>query len=224
MDCYKLLRIGILKTLWINFRILPFRQAARLPIILARNVRIGKIYRGCIEIPDEGRMQVGFHGYAASCFNKSLLFLEGRLILKGKGSHVFGPGLIMRIARGGVLQIGDNFSCHKDNTFIVNKAVVVGNDNMWSFDILVMDTDAHVIYDKEGTLLNPNKEVLFGDRVWVGSRNTILKGASIPDGCILGSGGVVTRRLENPQSVYCSNNLIRAEVIWQRTRNLEPII
>ena len=66
---------------------------------------------------------------------------------------------------------------------------------MWSFDNLIMDTDAHYIFNEKGEMISHNAGILLGDHVWLGCRNTILKGATIPDGCILGAGGVVTKSL-----------------------------
>ncbi|MBR1578185.1 MAG: hypothetical protein IJ653_06350 [Bacteroidales bacterium] len=223
MDFYKITHIGILKTLWFNFRMFPFRQAARLPVVLARNVRVSGCKRGSIVLPDNGSFHVGFHGYAAANTQKSVIHIEGKLILKGSGFHVFAPGLVMRIARGGTLQIGNNFSCHRNNSFLVNKSVIVGDENMWSFENVIMDTDAHVMFDADGVFLNPNKEVVIGDNVWVGCRNTILKGAHVPDGCVLGSGGTVTKILDKPRSIYLGNTLLKENVIWSRSRNLEGI-
>ena len=221
MDIYKLTHLGILKTLWINFKVLPLSQAVRFPILLARNVRIGACGKGCISLPDGGKMQVGFHGYGGSVPQKSQLYIRGKIVLRGKGFHVFGLGTVIKIDRSGILDIGNNFSCHGGNTFLVNKSIVIGEDNMWSFDIVTMDTDAHMMFDGEGNFLNPKKEVRIGNGVWVGCRNTILKGASIPDGCVMGSGGIVTKKLEKSGSVYCGNRLVREGVIWSRKRNLE---
>ena len=35
-----LFSVGIIKTIWFNFRYLPFKQAVHLPFVLARNVRV----------------------------------------------------------------------------------------------------------------------------------------------------------------------------------------
>ncbi len=220
---YKLTHIGLLKTVWFNFRVLPFGQAVRFPILLSRSVRVGACRKGSISLPDGGKMQVGFHGFGASNPQKSNLSLSGKLVLKGKGFHVFGQGLILKVSKGAVLQIGNNFSCHRNNTFLVNKSIVIGDDNMWSFENVTMDTDAHVMFDSDGNLLNPNKEVRIGNHVWVGCRNTVLKGADVPDGCVLGSGGTVTKKLEKPGCVYIGNKLLRENVIWTRDRNVEGL-
>ena len=98
---------------------------------------------------------------------------------------------------------------------------MIGDDNMWSFDNVIMDTDSHVILDSEGGLMNPNKEVVVGNHVWVGCRNTILKGSNIPNGCIIGSGSIITKNLGSPYSIYIGNKLLKEGVNWTRGRNVE---
>lgn len=223
MNITKLSRLAVFKTIWINFHVLPFKQAVHLPIHLAKGVKIGTCPRGCISLPDGGSFHVGFHCYQTTFPQKSRLSIAGSLVLRGKGFHTFSHGLIIRIAKAATLEIGNNFSCHRNNTFLVNKKIVIGDENMWSFENVTMDTDAHTMFDSEGKLLNPNREVVIGDRVWVGSRNTILKGAIVPDGCVLGSGGTVSKKLDKPRSVYIGNTLLKENVIWTRTLNHEGV-
>jgi hypothetical protein len=40
---------GIVKTIYFNFRYLPFRDAVNLPFILASNVRVSSCHRGFCE-------------------------------------------------------------------------------------------------------------------------------------------------------------------------------
>ena len=44
-----LFSVGIIKTVWFNFRYLPFKQAVHLPFVLARNVRLISCERGFCE-------------------------------------------------------------------------------------------------------------------------------------------------------------------------------
>lgn len=219
----KLRNLAVFKTIWINFHTLPLRQALRFPIVLARGTKIGHCPKGSISLPDGGTFHVGFHCYNTIFPQKSCLSIDGKLILTGKGTHSFSQGLILKIGKNAVLRIGNNFSCHRNNTFIVNKLVVIGDDNMFSFEVATMDTDSHVIFDEEGSIQNPNREILIGDRVWIGCRNTILKGARIPDGCVLGSGGVITKMLGKSSSIYLGNKLLRERIIWSRAQNIESL-
>ena len=88
---------------------------------------------------------------------------------------------------------------------------------MWSFDNIVMDTDSHKFYTGGGEWDNPNKEVKFGNHVWLGCRNVILKGAVIPDGCVVASGSKLTKAYKEVDSIITSDNkVIKQNIKWTR--------
>lgn len=223
---YKLAQFAILKTIWVNFCCLPFKQAIRLPIVLARGVRIESIHKNAIQFVDcvkvkTGVVRFGFMDLEWSYDKKSVLNIRGTLIFKGSGYHNFSPGLSLAIARGAVVEIGNNFSCSHNTRFTIFKSLVIGNDNMWSFDNLIMDTDAHYIFDENGNMISHNEVITFGNHVWLGCRNVILKGAKIPDGSIIGAGSVVTKSLDKENSIYVGNKLLREKISWNMTLNYD---
>lgn len=55
-----------------------------------------------------------------------------------------------------------------------------------------MDTDSHDIIDEDGVKINYPKSIQIGNHVWIGCRNTILKGVTIGDNCIVSANSVVT--------------------------------
>lgn len=46
----KALQVGVIKSLWINFYCLPFRQAVHLPILVSRNTKLCVANRQCISV------------------------------------------------------------------------------------------------------------------------------------------------------------------------------
>lgn len=50
-----------------------------------------------------------------------------------------------------------------------------------------MDSDTHNIYDESGNRINENRPIVFGDKIWIGCRSTILKGSTISSGCVIGA-------------------------------------
>ena len=53
---------------------------------------------------------------------------------------------------------------------IVTNKIVIGENNMWSYENIVLDSDVHTITDMNGVKLNRKGEIVFGDRVWMGAR------------------------------------------------------
>lgn len=62
-----------------------------------------------------------------------------------------------------------------------------------SQDIVVRTSDMHSIIDIEtGSVINPPKDVVFGDRVWIGQGCIIDKGARIGSDTVIGARSLVT--------------------------------
>lgn len=146
------------------------------------------------------------------------LFLKwggGELIFEGRA--VFAPGT--RIVNSGKIIFGENFDMKASSTVICEEAIVFGKDTLISWECLVMDTDFHTIYDgakKDGNKLNNPQKISIGNHVWIGCRCSILKGSHIPDGSVVGAGSIVCKRLEEENSVYCGNRVVRHPIAWRR--------
>ena len=183
--------LAIPRTIYFNFRYLPIAQAMRLPIGLATNVRVRNMYRGGIVIDAPVRtamIRVGFHQVDAICIYslKTILNIPkpGKWVLKGE-AHI-GHGAIISCV-GGVMTVGDNFAISGSTSFVCYKEITIGRDVQFAWDSLVMDSDAHKIYDSDGGRLNEDKPIVIGDKVWLACQNTLLKGTVIGSNCVVGA-------------------------------------
>lgn len=84
-------------------------------------------------------------------------------------------------------------------------AIRIGSDCLFSNTIDVATTDWHRIYDSEGNVLNPDKDVQIGMHVWCGRKVTICKGVSIPDHAVIGACSIVTKPFEEKDVVIAGN-------------------
>ena len=94
---------------------------------------------------------------------------------------------------GNCIQIGDKTTVSGRCLFsaVEGTKILVGEDCMFSGEILVQTCDGHSII-QNGCRVNPSKDIIFGNHVWVGQRVTVLKGSVIPQNSILGAGALVT--------------------------------
>lgn len=148
----------------------------------------------------------------------SLINIYGTLVLEGCGRRQFAPGVILYIGKNAELSLRGNFSASHDLKIYCRYKISIGKDNMWSYFVVVMDNDGHYIYNDVGKQINANKEVVFGDHVWLGCRCTVLKGSHIPNGSVIGAGSTIRKVLQSTDSIYAGNGplLIKKNVNWDR--------
>ncbi|GAB4165165.1 MAG: hypothetical protein Fur0032_01730 [Terrimicrobiaceae bacterium] len=95
----------------------------------------------------------------------------------------------------------------------------IGNDCMFSTNIEVRTGDSHAIFDRpSGERINPGKDVVLGDHVWVGTRALILKGARIPRGCVVAAGSVVSKAFDEESVILAGSpaTILRRDIVWSR--------
>lgn len=201
--------LAIPKTIYFNLRYLPLRQAIHLPIWLATNVRIRNMYRGGIVIETSTRtamIRIGFHQVDAICIYslKTILNIPkpGKLVFKGE-AHI-GHGAIISCV-GGVMTVGDNFAVSGSTSFVCYKEITIGRDVQFAWDSLVMDSDAHKIYDQEGARMNEDRPVIIGDKVWLACQNTVLKGTVIGNNCVVGANSLINKAYTEDGVIIAGN-------------------
>lgn len=219
----KLSELSLFKTALINFRLFPISEAIKFPIYIYRGVRLYKYAKGKIIFKrplSPGMLKIGKHnvGTVDCRYTRSILENNGTIVIDGKAQ--IGAGSKISVLKGGVLELGDNFSITGGSQIICGKQIKFGRDCLLSWDILVMDTDFHKITDMAGNkLYNSPAPIIFGNHVWVGCRATILKGIDIADNTIIASGATVTRDIKEKNVIYGGNGknagIICRDVNWE---------
>jgi maltose O-acetyltransferase len=126
------------------------------------------------------------------------------------------PGLHIWVQRGGRLEIGPQcwlrteYGANHFTVFpgalirlgartLVNSAmfhakreITAGDDCLFGFGTRVLDADLHALDSRTPERVAP---VHIGDRVWLGSDVTVLRGVTIGDDTVVGARSVVTRDL-----------------------------
>lgn len=109
---------------------------------------------------------------------------------------------------------GVEFRCHEPKS-----EIHIGNDCMFSEEILFYPTDAHTIYDNDTKeILNKTKPIIIGNHVWCGRRVLALKGAEVSNNCIIGIGSVVTKKFNTSNSIIAGfpAQIIKSNINWDR--------
>ncbi len=207
------------KTLYFNFRYLPFKQAIKLPFFISPNTILRKTGGSCqITAPIKtGMVRIGFGsvGIFDRRRSKSIWEVSGNVVFNGK--TFIGHGSKICVAESGVLTFGDDFRINAETSIICYKSVSFGSNCLLSWEILIMDTDFHPMLNAEGTRINEDAAVVLGNDIWIGCRALILKGSDIASGCIVGASSLVSRPLPVAAGLYAGNpaKLLKENVRWE---------
>ena len=130
------------------------------------------------------------------------------------GKAYFAPGT--KIVNDGVMVFGKEFDMKARSAIICDESISFGDNVLISWDVLIMDTDMHSIYDENGEKCRIRKPVLIGSDVWVGCRATILKGVVIENGSMIGAGSIIRRKLGVSNALYIDEEPIREGIRWEK--------
>ena len=96
--------------------------------------------------------------------------------------------------------------------------ILIGKDCMFSSDIFIRTSDSHSIIDiQSNKRINPPKDVIIDDHIWVGQSVKINKGVKINSNSIIANGSIVTGNI--PSNTVVGGNpakIIKSEVNWRR--------
>ncbi len=99
------------------------------------------------------------------------------------------------------------------------REISIGEDCMLSAGIYISTSDFHSIIDVN-TLerLNPAKDVIIGNHVWLGAGVSLLKGTVIPDHVVVGKNSIVISDLSHSYAVYVGTpaKKVKDGVTWKR--------
>ena len=201
-----LLRHYPLKSIWINFKLLPFKQAIHLPILIYsktifRNLSGSVIYRGGVE---PFVIRIGNDTcYPATSRPQTIWDIRGTMILNGRISFIQGTYIL--VAEGATLEIGSKGTVLGTNTKIMCfDHINIGNSVRITWDCQFYDTSFHYVEDNNGITSKLTSPIVIHDNCWIGNRCTISKGCVLPEYSILGSGSLANKDYtkEGPYCLY----------------------
>lgn len=182
-----------LKTIVINFRLLPFKDAFHLPIIIYGSAEL-KIRRSKLIIIGKKQFGMLVLGRNDDVFvptsSKSLfLILDSNIVIKGFVR--VSPGSVMRLDHT-TIELGNNVVFGGGCKILSNRYICIGHDTWFAFGCIVCDTDYHYI-EHNGVIKNCTGEINIGDYCWIGNNTTIAKHTLLPNWTIVGSKSLVSK-------------------------------
>ena len=201
-------------------------------LFVVRRFIIKCFYGGNLKIQCEGIAKIK---KSIKGINNQLIIEEG-CILDNVSIHIIGNNNLIKFSKNVYVGRGCSFWAEGNNCKIIigenttftqrvhfnaqedNSEIICGKDCMFSNTIIVRTSDSHAIIDTEThKRINPAKNVIIGDHVWIAPSTTIMKGANIGSNTIVGSHTLVTKSIpSNVLAVGMPAKVVKAGVTWSR--------
>lgn len=145
--------------------------------------------------------------------NNKLVIGSGCMIGTNCSFWISGDNIEIRVGKDSSFTT----TCHI-NASESGSRIVIGEEAMFSNNIIVRTSDDHPIYDMTtGARINPAKDVEIGEHVWIAPNTKIMKGAVIGDGCIIGSDSTVNKEIPaNSMAVSRPAKVVKTNIRWTR--------
>ena len=180
---------------YFNFKMLPFRQAVKLPFDFYRHVRFENLCGNVVIDTSRvrrGMIKIGGRGSEMFPHIPVIIDLKGCVVFKGVAE--IGNGCLLRIEEKGNLVFGNRVRIGACSRIICEKAITFGNEIGISWEGQVFDTNFHYMKDMcTGTIVAKTAPVHIGSYNWLGNRVNIMKGTSTPDNVIVASNSLLNK-------------------------------
>lgn len=219
MKVSEFFKISWLKTIYFNYRMLPFKQAVRLPVVIYKRTLFRSL-KGKIVInakPKFALVKIGREDVVACMGSHTNLLIDGKLEFNGKAT--IGCGSSIHLSKSGHMVLGDRFRVTGNAAFLCENEMIFGYHVGIAWNTFFMDSDRHDIIDENGKKLNMPAPIKVGDYIWIGFNVTLLKGAVIPDASIVAAGSIITKPFTEPKCIIGGSGgnqkVIKHNIIWK---------
>lgn len=154
-------------------------------------------------------------------FGANVRLIGARILMAENSELIVGDNVILRgyiaISSGCRVEIGSSTKCNYPIHMVVseNTKLIMGENCLVS-DATFYTSDTHSIFDKKtGKKINIAQNIIIGDRVWLGRKTWVMKGAEIEENVVVAAGAMVTGKI--PASTICAGvpaKVIKEDVIW----------
>lgn len=191
-------RLSLWRTLYVNFRLLPFKEAVKLPLFIYGKVRLfilsGKvqfnstIYRGMVKI--------GVNGDSFSLFDNSgyIQLADKNSIIEFDGPCRIALNTKVRVVCGR-LKFGENTRIGSNCRIICNGAdITIGRYTGVTFDCQIMNSGFHYMYDiNEQAYINRSTDIRIGSFNWIGNHSFVSGNTVTPDYTIVAQDSLLNK-------------------------------
>lgn len=183
------------KTIYFNFKMLPFKQAKKLPLLFYGKVRFTGL-NGKIIFKES--IKFGIVGFGQKYELMSVSKGNAQLTLNGTfiigGNIQFGIDFFVYIDQNAILEMEQMSSLGNSGKIICFNNIHFGKYARVGYESQIIDTNFHKMVDlKTNVIGDITKPIKIGNYNYIGNRVSLMKGTTTPDYCTVTSNSVLTK-------------------------------
>lgn len=211
-----LFSISIIKTIRFNAHYFGIKSLFKNYVLVSKKMALKRLSGKIILLDKKPRsILLGFGDNELFSQNThSNFYNEGEIIFSGRAAINQGSSVFCK--ENSKLFIGKNFCNTANLKLVCSKEIKIGDDSLLSWDITIMDTDFHKIYDANNKIINEDKGIIIGDHCWICCNCTILKGSVLPNYSIIGANSLITKRFTESNCLIINNAIIKKNINWKK--------
>ena len=193
---HNLFKVNWLKTIYLNFKMLPFRQAVYFPVLVGWRTEFRDV-SGKILFDDGLQLRPGVitlnikEGPVATKHEHFIVNVSGTILEHGLDVHFF-AGMTLWV--NGCLEVGGNNVFGSHSIIACMKNISLGYFMGCSWNCEIYDTNFHFFRDLiSDKVIKRNGKVHIGANTFIGNGSIIGKGTYLDDGCVVANYSLVNR-------------------------------
>lgn len=191
--------LNIWRTIYFNFRMLPFKEAFKLPIFIYGRVHLLGL-NGNIKFENttikRGMIKIGLNADSFGLSDRSgfiqLSSKKATLVFEGPVSISVNSKI--RVCAG-ELRFGKYVYIGEGVRIICNgESIYIGSYSRIAFETIIMNSGFHHVYNSnKQSITRTTRPITIGDYSWIGNRTSITAGAVLKERSIVCSGSLINR-------------------------------
>lgn len=183
------------KTIYFNFRMLPFQKALKFPVFIFGPVKFTSL-KGALVINATLKSNLISFGYnlemGRTRIGNAELRIDGTLIINGR--FITSNDYKILILKNATLEIGEGSHFGSRTTIIATNKIKFGKWFRLSYESQVLDSNFHFLLNLENNKIQRiSGEINIADYCWVGNRSSIMKGTITPRNLLIASNSLLNK-------------------------------
>lgn len=217
--------LSLPKSIFFNLRVLPFKKAIRIPIIVSHRTKLIGVKRANFIVNFDKKPKFGCCRLGLSGSESGYLIPKKSLVLIRNGGKIVFNG-IFGLSRGiylhcddGTMRFGKNFKAnYNSHISCEHSRVVFGDDCSLGWDCTVKTCDGHTVFvDGKATVNHGPIEI--GNHCWICSKSSILKNGYLGNDCILGYGSILNKKISDKSNLLYAGQparIVKEKINWEK--------